>query len=86
MYEKAHKAVLITEIFDKELEDACMQYRRAKIQNYDEKYKNLDKLFISKSMFEMFSQKHGCELIFTSVENPYYWNSQFMYNVLIIKK
>lgn len=55
MYEKAHKAVLITEIFDKELEDACMQYRRAKIQNYDEKYKNLDKLFISKSMFEMFS-------------------------------
>ena len=51
-----------------------------------EKYKNLDKLFISKSMFEMFSQKHGCELVFTSVENPYYWNSQFMYNVLIIKK
>ncbi len=41
------------------------------------KYKNLDKLFISKSMCEMFSQKHGCELIFTSVENPYYWNSQF---------
>lgn len=33
-----------------------------------------------------FHKKHGCELVFTSVENPYYWNSQFMYNVLIIKK
>lgn len=86
MYEKAQKAVLITEIFDKELEEACMQYRRAQIENYDEKYKNLDKLFISKSLFQKFSQKHDCKLVFTSVENPYYWNSQFMYNVLIIKK
>lgn len=85
MYEKSNKAVLITEIFDEELKDVCMQYRRAKIQNYDEKYKNLDKLFIPKSMFRVFAKKTDCELIFTSVENPYYWNSQFMYNVLLVK-
>jgi len=39
MYQKANKAILITEIYDKSKEQECLDYRRSQIENYDEKYK-----------------------------------------------
>ena len=85
MYDKANKAVLITEIFDKRLEEKCIEFRRSKVENYNEKYQGLEKLFLEKGCFSKFAEENGAHIVFTDVKNEYYWNSKFMYNVLIVK-
>ena len=85
MYDKAQKAVFITEVFNKDLEKECLSYRRSQIPNYDQRYKDLDKLFLPKDFFKSFMRKKKGELVYTNIDNKYYWNSKFMYNVLIIK-
>ncbi|MBO7505362.1 hypothetical protein J6T66_04475 [bacterium] len=38
MCQKANKAILITEVYDKSKEKECLDYRRSQIEDYDEKY------------------------------------------------
>lgn len=86
MYEKADKQIILLEIFDKEKKEECLSYRKASVENYEEVYKGLDKIFYSREFFEVFAQKHNCELEFTDVVNDYYWNSKYMYNCFITKR
>lgn len=85
MYDKAVSTIILLEIFDKDKEDECNAYRRASIENYDEKYAGLDKIFYSKQMFIDFAHVHDCTIEFESVKNEYYWNSKYMYNCFITK-
>lgn len=84
MHQKAKKGVILLEIFDEDKKDECIQHRRALVENYDELYKGLDKIFYKKSMFEKFAKEHNYKLEFTEVKNEYYWNSKYMYNVLLM--
>lgn len=85
MYEKAQKAVIILEVFDRDLKIECEQHRRESIQDYDKKYEGLDKMFYPRSMFEKFAKERHCRLEFTAVDNDCYWNSRYQYNCIIYK-
>ncbi len=85
MYQKANKAILITEVYDKSKEQECLDYRRSQIENYDEKYKWLEKLFFDKKFFEDFAKEHNLKIKFFDVNNQYYWNNKYMFNVLLTK-
>ena len=85
MYQKANKAILITEVYDKSKEQECLDYRRSQIEDYDEKYKWLNKLFFDKSFFEDFAKEHNLKIKFFDVNNKYYWNSKYMFSVLLTK-
>ena len=85
MYNKATAQIMLLEIFDKDMEDECIAYRRASVENYDEKYSGLDKVFYPKQMFIDFAQEHGCDIEFGPVKNEYYWNSRYMYNCFMTK-
>ena len=85
MYEKAKKAIIILEIFDKEMKAECEEHRRSMIDNYDEKYAGLDKTFYSREMFRRFAQKHKCRIEFGDVKNEHYWNSRYLFNCFIYK-
>ena len=85
MCQKANKAILITEVYDKDKEQECLDYRRSQIENYDEKYKWLGKLFFEKKFFEDFAKEHGLKIKFLDVNNKYYWNSKYMFSVLLTK-
>ena len=85
MYDKAAKAILICEIFDKEKEQECIQYRRNMVEDYDERYRGLDKLFFSREIFIEFAKTHDCEIEFTELDNSYYWNSRYLYNCIMYK-
>lgn len=85
MYDKAEKGVFISEIFDKALEDECNRHRKAMIENYDEKYKGLDKTFYSRDMFISFAKEHDCRIEFSDVTNEYYWNSRYLFNCFLYK-
>lgn len=85
MYEKATKAVIVLEVFDKALQEECEQHRRKTIDNYDEKYKGLGKTFYTRDMFMQFAQERHSRIEFTEVDNPYYWNSRYQYNCILYK-
>ena len=86
MYEKAKKAIVLLELFDKDMENECISYRRNMMENYDELYKGLDKVFYPKELFIKFAREHDCDIEFTQVSNQFYWNSKYMYNCFLYKK
>ena len=85
MYHKAASKIVLLEIFDKDMEEECNAYRRASVENYDERYKGLDKVFYPRQMFVDFAKEHDCTIEFEPVVNEYYWNSRYMYNCFMTK-
>ena len=85
MYEKAQKAIIILEIFDKATKAECEKYRRAMLDDYDEKYAGLDKTFYDRDMFRRFAEKHECRIEFSDVKNEQYWNSKYLFNCFLYK-
>ncbi len=82
---KANKAIMVTEVYDKAKEEECINYRKSQIENYEEKYKWLEKLFFDKKLFEDFAKEHNLKIKFFDVNNKYYWNSKYMFSVLLTK-
>ncbi len=85
MYEKANKVVIVSEVFDKELQSVCESRRRELFPDYDKRYESLDKVFYRKEMFQNFAKEHSCTITFENVENKYYWNSEYLFNCYIYK-
>ena len=71
---------------DAEKKDEYLQYRRSIIQNYDERYKNLDKKFFNKSFFERFAKKNQVMIEFRETNIRGYWNNEFVYDVYMYKR
>lgn len=86
MYQKARKLIVISEVFDKDMQSECERHRRELFDNYDEKYKGLDKVFYKREMFIEFAEQHNCQIQFDSVENEYYWNSKYLFNCYLYKE
>ncbi len=85
MIEKARKKVILLEILDKERQEECIEYRRRLVPDYDKVYEGLDKMFFSRGMFINVARENQCEIEFSGVTNKYYWNSDYMYNVVLKK-
>ena len=85
MYKKSNNRIIICEILDKDKEKECIAYRKSMLENYDEIYKGLEKLFYPRCFFEQFALDHNCKIEFSDVYNEYYWNSDYMYNCIISK-
>lgn len=85
MDQKANKAIMVTEVYDNKFKEECINYRKSQIDNYEEKYKWLDKLFFDKKFFEDFAKEHNLKIKFFDVNNKYYWNSKYMFSVLMTK-
>ena len=86
MLEKAEYSIGILDVHDAEKKDEYLQYRRSIIQNYDERYKNLDKKFFNKSFFERFAKKNQVMIEFRETNIRGYWNNEFVYDVYMYKR
>lgn len=80
MLAKAKHRIGILDVYDESLKEDCLAYRRKNIPNYDERYKNLDKLFIPKKFFENFAKENNLEVWFRKNELEGYGNSPFTYH------
>lgn len=85
MYQKAGKLVVITEIHDENRKEEHMKYRRASVENYDEKYRGLDKTFYSEELFRAFAEKVKCKCVIKKPQNMIYWNNQFVFDCYLCK-
>lgn len=76
----------ILDLFDVEKEEEFLAYRRKHIENYDEKYKGLGKLFVSRDFFVRFAKQEELDITFTQTNLAGYWNNEFIFNVFLYKK
>lgn len=80
---KSKKIVYISEIHDITLREEWLEYRRQSMENYDQVYEGLDKMFYSKDWILDIAKKHNRQVIFTKSDNPEYWNSRYIFNCFI---
>lgn len=80
MLDKANKLIYIGEISDIEFMEEQLKARRAKIENYDELYKGLERRYYSKEWFEKLADKSGRKIKFTYSQNMEYVNSKYLFN------
>lgn len=80
MLAKTRRAVAVLDVYDKAFEDELMAERRRTIENYDERYKNLPKLFYPRRFFEDFANRHDLTFHFAKNELENYGNAPFTYH------
>lgn len=85
MYQKSKGMIILIDIHDSEKKDAFLSYRRKMIPNYDEKYKNLNKLFFPRSFFEEFANQKNMKIYFEESNVDGYWNNDYVYNCYMYK-
>jgi len=87
MRRKANKMVVIIEVHDEALKQEHLEYRRSMIEDYDERYKGLDKTFYSKEKILDYVASLGggydCEIV--KPDNTEYWNNRFVFDLYIWK-
>lgn len=85
MFGKTNYSIGLIDVHDIEKKEDFIAYRRKNIENYDEKYADLHKLFYGKEMFSDFARRHGMKIEFykSAVEN--YWNNDFVFNCFMYK-
>ena len=85
MWNKAKKMVVITEIHDEEMKEEHLNHRRQCVENYDEKYKGLDKTFYTKEMFLQFADRVGAKCELVKPQNDLYWNNKYVFDCYLTK-
>ena len=80
MLAKCHSSIGILDIHDKEKERAFKEYRIRNTEDYEERYKDLPKLFYPRQFFEDFARKHGLSIRFKESTVKGYWNNDFIFN------
>lgn len=85
MYEKAERAIVIRDISDIEKKEEMLMHRRSIIQDYDRRYKGLDRTFYSREKFRKFAEEHNCELQIVNPVNKSYWNNDYVFDCYFTK-
>ncbi len=86
MVEKANSSIGLIDIHDIEKKEAFVEYRKKTIENYEERYKDLQKYFYSKQFFIDFAKKNDLEIVITDSHIDGYWNNEFVFNCYFYKK
>lgn len=85
MYKKTRYSIGLIDVFDSEKESAYVSYRRKTVENYDEKYADLPKLFYNRSFFTDFAKEHNLKIEFCDSTVESYWNNDFIFNCFMYK-
>ena len=85
MYQKTRYSIGLIDIHDSEKEEDFVAYRKQTIEDYEERYRNLPKLFYTKSFFQKFAENHDMRIVFTDSKMQGYWNNGFVFNCFMYK-
>lgn len=86
MLEKSNYSIAALHVIDSEKEEEYMAHRRQGNPDYDEKYKGLERLFLSRKFFEDFAEKHSCDIEFNEVDLNGYMHNGFCFDVYMYKQ
>lgn len=80
MLSKSLHTVAVLDIYDKAFEAELLAERRRSIENYDERYRGLSKLFLPRSFFEDFAARHALKIRFDKYKTTDYVNAAYTYH------
>ena len=86
MLAKSRRAVAVLDVYDKAFEAELIAERRRTIENYDERYKDLPKLFYPRRFFEEFAARHDLSIRFAKNELENYGNAPFTYHCFMERR
>lgn len=86
MLKKAKFSIGILDVHDIEMKEAFIEYRKRTVDNYEELYQDLPKLFYSKNYFKQFAEKNNLDIRFPHYDMPGYWNNEFVFHCFMYKK
>lgn len=86
MFYKAKNAVFIQEVYDSDKEKEFIDYRTKNVEDYENKYKNLPKLFYPKKFFIDFAEKNNMYIEIVNSNMTSYWNYPFIFDCYMYKK
>ena len=84
--DKGNYAIGLMDIHDIEKKDDFIAYRKREIENYEERYRGLPKLFYKKEFFSVFAAENDMDITFLPSKVEGYWNNDFIFNVFMYKK
>ncbi len=85
MYQKSISNIVLIDIHDETKKEDFINYRRKIIENYDERYKHLPKLFYKKEYFIEFAHSHNMQIEILDSNVKGYWNNPFVFNCFMYK-
>ena len=85
MFQKTNYSIGLIDVHNIEKKEDFIAYRRKNIENYDEKYADLNKLFYSKELFVDFARGHNLKIEFSESAVENYWNNEFVFNCFMYK-
>lgn len=85
MFQKTNYSIGLIDVHNIEKKDAFIAFRRKNIENYDEKYADLNKLFYSRELFADFAERNGLKIEFSESAVENYWNNEFVFNCFMYK-
>lgn len=86
MIEKAEYSIGVIGACDEKRRHDFFECRRKLTPDYDEKYRDLDKMFYPKSFFIDIADKRGLDIKFCRSDMKGYWNNPFIFNVYMYKR
>lgn len=86
MYEKANYSIGLIDIHDVRKKEAFIEYRKANVKDYEERYRNLPKFFYRRSFFTDFAEENDCRISFTDSNVEGYWNNEFVFSCFFYKR
>ncbi len=85
MLVKANSCIGILDVHDENKKEAFLSYRKANVPDYEDRYKNLPKLFYHKDFFSDFAAKHHLRIDFRESKMQGYWNNEFVFHCFMYK-
>ena len=85
MLEKTRKSIGLVDILDLDKKIDFIKFRSANIEDYEERYKNLPKLFFTKKFFTDFALKNNLDIYFNNYDVEGYWNNYYSFNCFMYK-
>ena len=76
----------IIDVHDIEKKQQFEAYRKETVENYEDRYKELKKLFYRRDFFLNWAEHNGYEIDFYDSNVEGYWNSEFVFDVYMYRK
>ena len=86
MVVKTKYSVGLLRLLDAASKEDYLKYRREHTKNYDELYKNLSKLFISKDFLREYAAKNNLSIKFSKHHMEGFWNEPFNFDCFLYKR
>ena len=86
MYVKTKRSIGLIDIHDIQKKEAFESYRRKNVENYEERYKDLPKLFYKREFFTTFASEHNMDISFSESAVEGYWNNDFVFSCYLYKR